>query len=180
MTEKQQELVTKNIGLIGLIINKYKFKYDYDELFEVGMIGLCKGAKVFDANKGYKPTAILSSCIRNEILMFLRKNKSLPLSLDNIASQDGKITYEDMIADESINIEQQIIRKMQIEEIKNAMYKLNEKERIILAHVYEIGGAKKLNQAQLSKILNISQSYVCRILNKAILKIRKEVTRRTK
>ena len=28
MTEKQQELVTKNIGLIGLIINKYKFKYD--------------------------------------------------------------------------------------------------------------------------------------------------------
>lgn len=174
MTEKQQELVTKNIGLIGLIINKYKFKYDYDELFEVGMIGLCKGVKVFDANKGYKPTAILSSCIRNEILMFLRKNKSLPLSLDNIASQDGKITYEDMIADESINIEQQIIRKMQIEEIKNAMYKLNEKERIILAHVYEIGGAKKLNQAQLSKILNISQSYVCRILNKAILKIRKE------
>lgn len=180
MTEKQQELVTKNIGLIGLIINKYKFKYDYDELFEVGMIGLCKGAKVFDANKGYKPTAILSSCIRNEILMFLRKNKSLPLSLDNIASQDGKITYEDMIADESINVEQQIIRKVQIEEIKSAMYKLNEKERIILAHVYEIGGAKKLNQAQLSKMLNISQSYVCLILNKAILKIRKEVTRRTK
>lgn len=176
MTEKQQELVTKNIGLIGLIIKKYKFKYDYDELFEVGMIGLCKGAKVFDANKGYKPTAILSSCIRNEILMFLRKNKRRKgeISFEDALNYDAdgnELHLEDILGTDNDIVIKEFEDKLDKQVLSKHLNDLDEREKQIMILRYGLNNTKEYTQKEVAEILGISQSYISRIEKKVIARL---------
>lgn len=171
MTDEQERLVLENQGLIGTIIKKFNLTYDYNEFWSIGMVGLCKGAKNFDKNKG-KSSTYLGRCIQNEILMALRKRRFDVISLDEIIKD--KITIVDTIADDT-ELEEEIIKRDEIDLIKKALNILNEKERYAVQHYFEINGACKLNQKQLACKLGVAQGYASKLLNKSILKIQKKV-----
>ena len=48
----EDKLVTENMGLINMAIKRYLgFGVDYEDLFQIGAVGLIKAARGFDASK---------------------------------------------------------------------------------------------------------------------------------
>lgn len=170
MTLEQEELVLNNLPLVSLIIKKYHLSYD--EWYDLGIIGLVKGAKAFDSSKGYKPSSYLTRCITNEIFLQMRKERRLPknpISIETVTVDD--LTIADMVKD-NFNLEDEVIKRNQFERIKEALKILNEKEFIVFTGMYGIG-TNYSNQKELAKKLNISQGYVSRLNERAKNKIKK-------
>ena len=71
----EQKLVTENMGLINLAAKKYiGFGVDYEDLFQIGAIGLVKAAKAFDDTKNIKFSTYAVTKIIGEIKTYLRDN----------------------------------------------------------------------------------------------------------
>lgn len=184
MTEEQEKLVLENKGLIGFVIKKMGLGYKYEELVDVLIIDLIESVKSFDSKKGIKPSTFLTLCITNRTINYLRNSKAKKrgrdyqtMSLDQeICIGNNNVYISDLIADERINIEEEIIKREQFKGIKESIKKLKEKERYILIHKFEINGAKKLTEREIAKDLNISHSQVNYRLHKALEKIRKDIS----
>lgn len=54
------------------VYKKFSFKYEYEELFQVGCLGLMKAAKSFDESKGAKFITYAYMGIRTSIFNFMR------------------------------------------------------------------------------------------------------------
>lgn len=170
MTLEQEELVLNNLPLVSLIIKKYHLSYD--EWYDLGIIGLVKGAKAFDSSKGYKPSSYLTRCITNEIFLQMRKERRLPknpISIETVTVDD--LTIADMVKD-SFNLEDEVIKRNQLERIRDALKVLNEKEFIAFTGMYGIG-TKRCTQKELAKRLNCSYQRVSQLIYRAKNKIKK-------
>ena len=70
-------LIEHNLRLVVFLAKKYENTgVDLEDLVSIGTIGLIKGINTFSSDKNIKLATYASRCIDNEILMFLRKNKS--------------------------------------------------------------------------------------------------------
>ncbi len=170
-----ERLVTDNINLIYLALKRLYLYDKRDEYFDVGMIGLVKGARAFDETRGLKPSTFLYNCIYNELRMtFRKKDPDGMLSLSKVLFTDGngnELFLEDMIPSD-VNIEEEMILKEQKEKMYNEILKLKEREKLVICLSYGVGGYEKITEKEISKILKISQAQVNRIKNKTIEKLR--------
>ena len=109
-------------------------------------------------------------CIKYEILNFLRKNKNNNISLEENFYNNLKLN--DALIDTKTDIVDDLIKKENInlvlEYINN---NLNSLEKYIFYHSFGIN-CDKLNQIEISKFYNISQSKVSKIKNKIIKNIK--------
>ena len=92
----RKQLITENINLVYGVIHKYYPTFIHDEdLKQVGMIGLCKAAKIYDASKG-KFSSVAFHCIINEIKHEFKRRMKHPkdiLSLDyEVYGDDNSVT----------------------------------------------------------------------------------------
>ena len=181
--ETQEKLIVENQKLVGFIINKHNLKHKFDELVDVGMIGLVKGVKTFDKTRGIKANTYLCHCIETEIFNYLRPFNTLKrgknvqtVSLDlKVYIGNNEVSLYDFITDDSYNIEDMIIKKEEILELRKSLDILTDVEKYILFHSYEIDDYKKLTQYELASNIKKSQAQVNRILKNAIKKLRKEL-----
>ena len=99
------DIAERNIKLVYRVVNLH-FGGNPD-LYDVGMIGLVKGAKSYDPTKN-KEANYLCKCIKNEILLFLRKEKKRikPISLSTTVCDE--ITVEDTV-DSDIDVEETLL-----------------------------------------------------------------------
>lgn len=67
-------LVYHMYGKIGDGPIKENYKED---IISEGMLGLCKAAHTFDESRGVRFSTYAAMCIRNAMLMFIRKTKSI-------------------------------------------------------------------------------------------------------
>ena len=181
LTEEQKELVLENIGLVGIIVKKYKLLKEYEDFYSIGILGLIKGVKIYDSSKGYKPSTLLSRCIENEIRIELRKRKQdnqkanfNSISLDADMKKIEKPISE-IIPDEKIDIEKEIIQKEEIKQLLEQIEILNFKERFVIYHSFGIFGYKQLKQKEIASSLKVSQTYVSTIRTRAIKKIKQNL-----
>jgi len=183
MTAEQKEMVLRNQGLIGLAIKRLNLQYNQEEFSSIGMIGLCKGVLKFDKSKGFKESSYLYKSIFNAMSMYIRSQNtsnrgrdfqtiSLDYEFDN--GSDVKLTLEDMLKDERVDIEEQLENTELSNALQQKIEVLNEREKFIIKNLYGIDCEKK-TQRDISKILNISQSYVQRIKEKSLKKLREEL-----
>ena len=70
-----EKLVLDNVNLIYLVLKKLGLYNNHEEYFDLGMIGLVKGAKTFNKELGYNASTYLYRCIYNEIYCHLRKKE---------------------------------------------------------------------------------------------------------
>ena len=171
-----EKLVMDNINLIYLVLKRLYLYDKRDDYFDVGMIGLLKGARTYDKTKGIAATTYLYRCIYSELCMtFRKKQPDGMLSLNEIVNSDKEgnpITLEDRIPSD-VNIEEEIMKKDQIEHLYIALSKLKERELDIINATYGLNGVKQLTQNQLKEKYNLSQAQISRIKNKSIDKLRK-------
>lgn len=81
--DKLQELILENQNLIYSIIHKFRSK-DYDDLFQVGCIGLIKAYEKFDNNLNVKFTSYAYKYIVGEIYQYIINNRCIRMSPANI------------------------------------------------------------------------------------------------
>ncbi|MBR3211450.1 MAG: sigma-70 family RNA polymerase sigma factor [Bacilli bacterium] len=67
-------------GLIYSIINKYTSRYDKDDLYQVGMIGLMDAYKHYDSSYDTKFSSFAYYYILGEVNKFIRNSSSLKIS----------------------------------------------------------------------------------------------------
>ena len=171
------KLVLDNTKLIYYVLKKLGIYHKVNEYYDLGLIGLVKAANTFDSNKKYRFSTYAIQCITNEILQDLRKNEKIIyennikiVSLDNAYNE--KLDYIDLVGSD-YNLEEETIKKETLNEIYNILNNLNIKEKTLINMYFGLNGYKKYKQDEISKIYNISQSEVSRIIKKGIINIRK-------
>jgi RNA polymerase sporulation-specific sigma factor len=77
----RKTIVEKNLGLVGSICKRYlNTNYEYEELFQVGCIGLTKAVKDFDVTKGFEFSTYAVPKITGEIRRFIRDDNYIHIS----------------------------------------------------------------------------------------------------
>lgn len=155
---------------------QFSNKYLYEDLFQIGCLGLVTAAKRFNESKETKFLNYAYMWVDGYILRtirddrwFLSKNRkerfttSTPFSLNKFTSEEENKTYLDLVADPE--------NDLQYLELKIAMDKLP----ILLKQIIQLRYFNDLTQTNISKILGISQVKVSRYERKAIETLRKEM-----
>ena len=180
--EARNILIERNLRLVAHVAKKYNTsKVDQDDLISIGTIGLIKGIKSFNMEKGARLSTYVSRCIDNEILMHLRATKKLsaevylnePIGKDK---DDNVVTLQEVLENNERNIEDEVDIKMKIKMLYEKMKSiLKNREKEILELRFGLGGNKPKTQNEIASMMGISRSYVSRIETKAIKKLAKEI-----
>jgi len=172
-------LVEHNLRLVAHIVKKFDPNpQDVEDLISIGSIGLVKAIDTFCQDRGTRLATYASKCIENEILMHLRATKNSksevhlfePLTSD---SEDGEVSYIDIIKDQEPDIADVVTAKVQAENMLAQFDVLDEKEKKVLQFRYGLDGEFQKTQREIANMLGISRSYVSRIEKRALAKLAK-------
>lgn len=168
-----EELVIDNINLIYFALKQLKLynANGIEEYFDVGMLGLVKGAKTYTKDKG-KPSTYLMRCIKNEILVEIRsgnasKRGNGQKTISLYTKTADNLTLEDNIKSE-FDMLDYLIKKEQIQTLYKALNNLEEKDKDIIMDFY----FKGKTQQDIKKKNGISQSAVSKKKANAIKKLK--------
>lgn len=174
----RQKLIEHNIRLVIHQVQGRFNTLDYDkrELVSIGILGLVKAIDTYNLSKKVEFSSYAIRCIDNEILMFIRKiNKEKVVdSLDKPINGDdsGKeIKLEDTISSD-VNIETAFEDKEVYTIIRKIVYSLPERDREIIMLYFGFYNDKVYKQKEIAEKLNISRSYVSRLIDGIVNDIR--------
>ena len=80
--ENLKILIKENKKLICFIINKYTSYYEFDDLYQVSIIGIMKAYQNYRPEVGVKFTTYAYKYILSEILAFINNNRTIRISRD--------------------------------------------------------------------------------------------------
>ncbi|MFC7364081.1 MULTISPECIES: sigma-70 family RNA polymerase sigma factor [Bhargavaea] len=165
---ERNRIIEENLHLVNYVVCRFRHtNIPADELTNIGAIGLIKAVDTFDRERNVKLSTYASRCIKNEILMHLRKagKTRLEVSLEQPLGPDlegnGRILSEVLGMDEDMDID--LEREYERAQVTEAVSRLEERERFIVESRFAIGGREELTQQELSEKLGISQSYISRL-----------------
>lgn len=176
----QEQLILKNHNLVYQVLKKMNLYEKLDEFYDIAIIGLVKAAKTYDDNKKIKFSTYACTCIRNELFLYLRQQKSNKfkanyntISLEKIITDDdcNGILLKDILASK-VNIEKELIYHEEIRKLYKAISNLNHDEKFILEYTYGLNNKMILSQKELAKLTDMSQANVSRIIKKSLKKLR--------
>ncbi len=180
----RNELIEHNLRLVVFIVNKhYGDSKEQEDLISIGTIGLIRAAETFDPEKAISFSTYASTCIRNQIKMYFRKNKhkssevymNEPIDTDK---NGNELTIADVFKD-SVCVDDEVDLRINMEKLyKLVGTVLDDRERLIISKRYGLicddgTVSRPLAQREVAKLLNISRSYVSRIEKKALDKLKK-------
>lgn len=175
-TDSEETLVENNLKLVHHYANKYlNTGYTHEELYAEGLMGLLKAARTWNASKS-KFVTYASTCINNEILMLLRKSRRHPIinSLDE-AIPTAKVDRAEANMYDFIphgnSTDGDVIFQQYLAQVKEYIEALPERDRRILVATYGLGGVEPVKQYDLASELQLSQSYVSRVLKNITAKL---------
>lgn len=175
--EARNMLISHNLRLVAHIAQKYESKDEnIDDLISIGTIGLVKAVDTYSKDKLVKLATYASKCIENEILMVLRSNKkhSKNVSLYEPIGVD-KDGLEVQLHEVLPSSEELLVDEINHNERLNALLKylnvLDEREMKIISLRFGLNNKTEYTQKEISKMYNISRSYVSRIEKRALTKL---------
>ena len=167
-------LIEHNLRLVVFLAKKYESTgYDLEDLVSIGSIGLIKGIETYKPDKNIRLATYASRCIANEILMYIRKNKKrkTEVSLEdaiNFDAEGNELHLEDILGTDNNLVFNEFSHKVDKEQLKKELIKLNEREKEIMSLRYGLNNKEEYTQKEVAKMLGISQSYISRIEKKVI------------
>lgn len=167
--EYREKLVEDNIRLAYLVLKQYKL--DSEEYFDVAAIGLWKAANTYDVTKGVAFSTYAMTVMRNELKrlykILTRQNQIAEYAICSYDAEINDNTDEAIInykLASNVSVEDDVVLKLTIQRLKD---KLSAREQVIFDLVL-LG----YNQPEIARYLNISQSYVSRIIKKIKVKVK--------
>ncbi len=173
-------LIEHNLRLVVYIAHRFENTgVDLDDLVSIGTIGLIKAVNSFDCNKNIKLATYASRCIENEILMYLRRTVKLKseVSFDEPLNTDwegNELLLSDVMGTDGDVVYKKIENGVETELLKEALKKLNNREREIVEMRFGLSGGEEKTQREVADLLGISQSYISRLEKKIINRLKKE------
>lgn len=182
--------VEENLPLVYSLVHKTlfpKFKevYSVDELIQIGTLGLITASKRFDPSKGIKFSTYASKFIigyvynnihADRFIYLGRRNSNTNYQRVNMVYLDGHVTVDatngteicmlDTLEDEYCQDSYEHIENQDL--LKDAVMILNDREKDVIHFRYNKG----LTQAEVAEKIGISQSYVARIDQGAVKKLK--------
>ena len=170
----REKIIEHNLSFVIYEVNS-KFSNtlcDKDDLVSAGIIGLIKAIDNYDGTKNSKFATYASKCIDNEIRMSLRnvrKHLNL-LRLDDYVNCVSDTTFVELLCDEKVFFEN-VFTKEEYEIVRKIISELPLKEKIIVEMYFGFNG-RKYTQVEIAKEVNISQSYLSRVIKDILNKIK--------
>ncbi len=167
----REDIINGNMRLVSSIVANYNVSSeDRKDLFQIGLIGLIKAVDSFNVLKGTQFSSYAIPCIQNEIGMYLRKfNKdSVVTSMEEsiYTNKNGEdIRLEDSLVDEKANIEENYENKEVVNLLKELVVSLNIRDSFVVSLYFGLFDNEPINQYEIAFRLNISQSYVSRLVS---------------
>lgn len=170
-------LVEVNMPFIHSLVQRYikpKNKY-YEDIMQEGVLGFLKAVKTFDSSKGYKLLTYACHCIENEFKAFFRRfNKyNKEQELNRIIAVDkygNNLTVLDFYIDKNAVVDE-VMKKVEVIELEKSVKKLPRKLQNVV-HMYYF---ENKTQFEIAKHFKVSQSYVSRLIEKALNKLKDEL-----
>ena len=179
----RKTLIEHNLRLVVYIARKFENTGIYvEDLISIGTIGLIKAINTFRPDKNIKLATYASRCIENEILMYLRKNSNMrsEVSIDeplNVDWDGNELLLSDILGTENDiicrNIESEVDKTL----LRDALTKLNVRERKIMELRFGLCGEQEKTQKQVADMMGISQSYISRLEKRIIKRLKKEIVK---
>lgn len=168
-------IIVDNIPLVKHIVKRYRNVSetipgtDMEDLISIGTIGLIKGVDTYDPSNGVSFSTYIGVRINNEILLYFRRNKKYRkevISLNSVLSTDNsgnEFTLADVLSSEEDDISK-IIDSIEDTSLAHCILNsLSEKDRLFIELRYGFNnGGQLMNQSEIAKVFNISQSYTSR------------------
>lgn len=181
----RQKLIEHNLRLVVFIARRFENTgVNLEDLISIGTIGLIKGVNTYRRDKNIKLATYSSRCIENEILMHIRKisNQKAEVSLDEPINMDydgNELLLADILGTDEDMILRPLEDQVDLYLLRQALGELPEREREIIYMRFGLGGQKELTQKEVANKMGISQSYISRLEKRIMLRLRKELLRRT-
>lgn len=175
-------LIERNLRLVAKIANKLKDNgVEKQDLFQIGVIGLIKGVDTFDVTKSRKFSTYAGVCIQNEMLMVLRKQKTMrntisisePLDYDK---DGGLLELQDTLTNDDTPVDEVVETSLEVARLEKALEKLSPREQAVIKLRYGLDGGKEYTQREVGQQLAISRSFISRIESSSINKLYKEMS----
>lgn len=176
----KDKLIEHNLRLVVYIARRFQNTgVDMDDLISVGTIGLIKAVSSFSSDKNVKLATFASRCIENEILMYLRRTAKLKneVSFDEPLNTDwegNELVLSDVMGTDGDGVYKIIENGVENDLLKEALSRLNRREKEIMELRYGLNGAEEKTQKEVADMLGISQSYISRLEKKIIGRLKKE------
>ncbi len=197
--KERDRLILENISLVKKVASKIYYRLpkgdiEFDDLVNVGVIGLIKAIEKYDKNKAKFSTYAYIK-IRGEILDYLRSldivprtvrdkikkeppleegkpvplsNTAVMISIEKALSSDESLKIIDTLVSNRDTPEEEVIKEDQKEKLINAIQLLGEKERKVLQMLY----FEEKDLKTIAQQLDISVSRVSQIKHEAIKKLK--------
>ena len=188
-TDSQDEaksiLIEHNLRLVVYIAKKFdNTGVGVEDLISIGTIGLIKSINTFNPEKNIKLATYASRYIKNEILIYLRRNNKtkLEVSIDeplNVDWDGNELLLSDILGTEEDIIYKDLEDEVERKLLMRAIDKLTDREKTIIRLRFGIGmpDGKEMTQKEVASLLGISQSYISRLEKKIMKQLKKEMSR---
>lgn len=168
-------IITGNLRLVAhrIFHRFFNLNIDKEDLFSIGVIGLIKAVDSFNLNKKATFIAYASTCIDNEILMYLRKINSSTneKSLESFMVND-ELPLINIVEDQNAHMIETYEEKETFILLKQAIQKLPEREKIVIIQYFGLQ-CQPMTEREIAKQLNISRSYISRIIKQSLIDLKK-------
>ncbi len=177
----RDKLIEHNLRLVVYIAKRFENTgAGIEELVSIGTVGLIKAISTFNKEKNIKLATYASRCIENEILMFIRKSSihRREVSIDEPLSIDwdgNELLLSDILGSDTDSISKRMEDDEERRIIRDAVEKLNPRERVIIEMRYGLVNGRELTQKEVADALGISQSYISRLEKKIMVELRKKI-----
>ena len=110
MNDELNKLIYENKNLIYYFVNKYKNYYNYDDLYQVGVMGLISAYKNYKKDGGSKFSTYAYTYIMGEIKKFIREDKTIKVS-----KEYNSLKYK--VNNAKVLLEQKLMREVTISDL---------------------------------------------------------------
>ena len=183
--QARQTLVEHNLRLVVYISRRIENTgINLEDLISIGTIGLIKAIGTYRLDRKIKLATYASRCIENEILMYIRKmsGRKTEVSLDEPINMDGEgneLLLSDVLGTEEDTITQALEEDVDICVLRQALTTLPDRERLIVQMRFGLEGHREQTQKEVAEQMGISQSYISRLENRILQRLKREFLRQT-
>lgn len=75
-----ETIIKENEWLIKSFVNKYKDSYNYDDLYQAGMMGIIKAYNNYDKNSSVKFSTYAYNYVLGEIIAYIKSERNIKIS----------------------------------------------------------------------------------------------------
>ncbi len=181
----KQTLIEHNLRLVVYIARRFENTgVNLEDLISIGTIGLIKAVGTFKADRNIKLATYSSRCIENEILMHIRKisGQKAEVSLDEPINTDwdgNELLLGDVLGTDGDTVQRPMEDDAEKQLLHEAIEQLSDREKEIVRLRYGLAGAPERTQKEVADCMGISQSYISRLEKRIMLRLRREILRKS-